>query len=522
MKKMRNVILPFLALFLISTASAQLMRVKNSEKQKSSFRYGAFYYADALDHFEFNEMTETKDGFFKLGLVANEGYIKKNYRVLHISKLDKSLQITEEFSIDLKDEQTKALQVPVALIKGKDKLHLVCDRVSDGQVELVHWVLNASDLSVLSRNEVIARFEFASKKDGHYNYSISEKTGQFAIVYIQESGKESCNIHSILFSKDMKKEFLHSQEIPVPYHEQLVSSVHSTGTERVWSVLNGRVKKSVTGSFGVCASAGKTKLVPFEPDNTALFFSEGIVTADDKFIMAGLKPEPGGKAFTALQVAELSETGKISLLQKLAFDENFTKKLSKESREASGISINFLINKLLQRPNGTIDILFSYIRPDHMYWGTDNIKIEYGDIAAASMKLDKTISTAIFNRNISDRQDTKFTYNLIKYLSIPNAFIDNNNLFFMFLSNPEKIKQKGADGEVSNIKIHNAVFTSVRLTENDALSSQILYEPTEHYISHHPGRVTGTVGKNTFFGYYSTEWGMNSKANVSFSILTVK
>ncbi|MBC7938084.1 MAG: hypothetical protein H7Y86_22265, partial [Rhizobacter sp.] len=359
-KKMRTIILLFLALFFFRTASAQLMTVKTSEKQKSTFRWGGFYYSDALDHLEFNEMTEIKNGFFKIGLVANEGYIKKNYRILHISKLDKSLQITEEFTIDLKDEATKEIQVPVALIKGTDKLHLICDRIKDGQLDLVHWVLNASDLSVLSKNEVIASFEFASKKDAHYNYGINERTGQFAIAYIQESGKESCNIHSILFSKDMKKEFLHSQEIPVPYFEQLISSVHAASNGRVWSVINGRTKKSATGSFSVLASKGQTKLVAFGIDDTALFFSEGMVTADDKFVMAGLRSEPGGKAFSSLQVAEISETGKITVLQKLPFDESFTKKISEDSRQTSGISTNFLVNKLLQRKDGTVDIIFSY------------------------------------------------------------------------------------------------------------------------------------------------------------------
>ena len=125
---MRNIILPFLVLFFFSTAFAQSVTVKTSEKQRSTFRWGSFYYSDALDHLEFNEMTETKDGFFKIGLMTNNGYTKKNYRTLHISKLDKSLQITEEFSIDLKDEETKSLQTPVALIKGTDKLHDVRQR----------------------------------------------------------------------------------------------------------------------------------------------------------------------------------------------------------------------------------------------------------------------------------------------------------------------------------------------------------------------------------------------------------
>lgn len=519
---MRNIILPLLVLFFFSTVSAQIVTVKTSEKQRSTFRWGSFYYSDALDHLEFNEMTETKDGFFKIGLMTNNGYTKKNYRTLHISKLDKSLQITEEFTIDLKDEETKSLQVPVALIKGTDKLHLICDRIKDGQLELVHWVLKASDLSVVSQNEVIASFEFASKKAAHYNYSISERTGQFAIAYIQESGKESCNIHSILFSRDMKKEFIHSQEIPVPYFEELITSVHAAGNGRVWSIINGRIKKSVTGSFAVCASKGQTKLVAFRIDDSDLFFSEGVVTADDKFVMAGLKPEPGGKAFSALQVAEISETGKINSLQKLAFNESFTKEISEDSRQASGISTNFLINKLLQRKNGTIDIIFSYVRPDFLYWGGIEMKIHFGDIAVASLKLDKTISTTIFNRNITDRQVAKFTFSLIKYLSISNAFTDSNNLYLMFMSNPENIKKKGAPGEVTKIKMGNAVFSCVRVAENEAVSSQILYEPEEDFISHLSNKVTGTISRNTFFGYYSTEWGMTSKANVTFSILKVK
>ena len=519
---MRTIILPLLAMFFFSAASAQILTVKTSEKQRSTFRWGDFYYSDALDHHSFNEMTETKDGFFKIGLMTNEGYTKKNYRILHISKLDKSLQITEEFTIDLRDEETKSLQTPVALIKGTDKLHLVCDRIRDGQLELVHWVLNASDLSVVSKNEVIASFEFDSKKAAHYNYSISERTGQFAIAYIQESGKESCNIHSILFSKDMKKEFIHSQEISIPYFEQLISSVHAAGNGRIWSIINGRIRKSVTGSFAVCASKGQTKLVAFRIDDSDLFFSEGMVTSDDKFVMAGLRPEPGGKAFNALQVAEISETGKITSLQKLAFDENFTKEISEGSRHASGISTNFLINKLLQRKNGTIDIIFSYVHPDFLYWGGNDIKINFGDIAVASLKLDKTISTAIFNRNITDRQHAKFTFSLIKYLSVSNAFTDSNNLYLMFRSNPENIKKKGAPGEATNIKMHNAILSCVRVAENEAVSSQILYEPGENFISHFPNAVTGTIDKNTFYGYHSTEWGMTSKANVIFSILKVK
>ncbi|MBC7937799.1 MAG: hypothetical protein H7Y86_20830, partial [Rhizobacter sp.] len=144
------------------------------------------------------------------------------------------------------------------------------------------------------------------------------------------------------------------------------------------------------------------------------------------------------------------------------FDESFTKKISEDSRQTSGISTNFLVNKLLQRKDGTVDIIFSYIHPDYLYWkSTNDMKIDYGDIAVASLKMDKTISTAIFNRNITDRQDAKFTYNLIKYLSISNAFIDSDNLYFMFMSNPENIKKKGASGITSNIKMHNAVFSCV-------------------------------------------------------------
>ncbi len=99
---MKHVFL-FPLFFIYLCSSAQLATVRTPEPQKSTFKtlgYGlnlhTNYDDDNIRYYQFHEVIEYEEGFYKVGLNANSGYQKKGNLSIHVITMNKDLQITQE------------------------------------------------------------------------------------------------------------------------------------------------------------------------------------------------------------------------------------------------------------------------------------------------------------------------------------------------------------------------------------------------------------------------------------------
>ena len=108
---------------------AQLTTVQTLEPQKSSFKtigtglnLNTYYDEDNIRYYQFHDVVECDDGFYKIGLNSNTGYQKKKNLSIHVIKMDKSLQISREFDIELKTQQNNGHVTPFALYRNGNKI----------------------------------------------------------------------------------------------------------------------------------------------------------------------------------------------------------------------------------------------------------------------------------------------------------------------------------------------------------------------------------------------------------------
>lgn len=88
---------------------SQLVSVQTVDPQKSTFKtlgtglnLNTYYDDDNIRYYQFHDVIECEDGFYKVGLSNNSGYQKKKNLSIHVIKMDKALQISREFDIELK------------------------------------------------------------------------------------------------------------------------------------------------------------------------------------------------------------------------------------------------------------------------------------------------------------------------------------------------------------------------------------------------------------------------------------
>ena len=526
-------LLPFICFSSIS----QLVSVKTVDPQKSTFKtlgtglnLNTYYDDDNIRYYQFHDVIECVDGFYKVGLSNNSGYQKKKNLSIHVIKMDKALQISREFDIELKSQQNSAHVTPFALYRNGNRIELLANNRKDGMLNIMNWEFNLADFSLISQDNVIGGFSIPENSYCDFSYNINEKTFFGGISFLERKGKKSkeCAVHSLSWNSNMKRVSQQSTEMNRPYDQDMLSEIKTTASGETWTLLDSRTRNESIGTSIFYMGENKGKLTEVLKNNTAVTGAGlALANANSGVFVAGYTSTSGATVSESLCLAALDKNGKLVTSNEYVLPESFidkTTNFEKNTRERKSLSKNYSVREILVRENNTIDVIATLIRLDEgLTPSGPYTKTQIGDVHIYSFVGDKLVSTICINRNIRDIQNGELLMSVTKDFSIPFVYTQQDNLVILCVANSGSFSGSN-NSNLDDQYISEAQFVAVKIDNQFKLKKQVIYDLSEKTKGFETYRQITLRRINTgqFFGYNETEFGMTTKAKLTFSHIKVR
>jgi hypothetical protein len=518
---------------------AQMASVLTVDPQKSSFKtLGTglnldMYRADNIRYPQFHEMIETSDGYFKVGLNSNSGYQKKTNLSIHVIKLDKGLQIVDEFNIELDVKDNKSELRPFALYRNGNKIELIGNNVNGDELNIINWEFNANDFSVLKEDNKLASFAISGKNYYDFLYDINEATNYFGICFIEQKGKKSkaCSMFSFSCNNNMQPVFQKTVDLPFDYNDDILSRFKVAANGDAWALLDDRVKGFSIGCNIVHHSKNSSTITKIVHEEKAVISASiALNKAGTAILVAGFLDNKDANFVTDIYLGEVDKEGELLTKSKYVLPKTFISKTTTLGKsfpdQSDGLSKLYYVRDIVTRDNGTIDIIMSVVDFDKAYFaekmGTSaGRKIKVGDVLIVSFQNDKVISMLSFNRTMNDSQKGSDPMIVLQEFSIPFVYTFNNNLVILFVTNSANFKTNSSSNDLKDEYLGSAYFGAVKMDETFKVNKQLIYDLSENVkgLDNYMGIVFRKVNKTQYLGYHETEFGMATKAKLAFSVI---
>ncbi|MEO5893151.1 MAG: hypothetical protein ABIQ31_23070 [Ferruginibacter sp.] len=528
----------FLALLPLSLSSvAQLATVRTVEPQKSSFKtigtglnLDTYYDDDHIRYYQFHDVVECADGFYKVGINNNSGYQKKKNLFIHVIKMDKDLQISREFDIEMKIAQNNSHVTPFALYRNGNKIELLANNKTEEELNIINLEFNLSDFSVARGEQILGSFTIPEKSYCDFLYNVNEKSGYVGISFVERKGKKAkeCAIHSLSWNNDMKRVSQQSSELNMAYDPDILSKIKTSASGETWTLLDSRDKKFSTGTSVYYMGNNKGKLTEILKENKQL---TGASLALDKngsgILVAGFIADNAAEVNERLLIIHLDDKGALVPKTDYVIPESFlakTTKLEKKTRDLKGLSKYYFIREVTVRENEIIDIVASFIYLDvGLSPSGPFTKTTIGDVLIYSFQGDKIVSSICINRNIRDNQRGEYAMAEMKDFSIPFLYTQGDDLVMLCIVNSSSFSA-GNNSGLDDQYISNAQFTAIKIDKQFKVTKQVVYDLTEKIkgFDTFTEIILRKINKGQFFGYHETEFGLTTKAKLTFSHIKVK
>lgn len=516
---------------------AQLATVQTTEPQKSSFKtigtglnLDTYYDDNHIRYYQFHDVVECEDGFYKVGLNSNTGYQKKKNLSIHIIKLDKNLQITREFDIELKSQQNNGHVTAFALYRNGNKIELLANNRNGAELNIINWEFNLADFSVVREDAILASFTIPENSYCDFVYHVNEKSGYGGISFIERKGKKAkeCAIHSLSWNNNMKRVFKQSADLNIVYEQDILSKVKTTASGETWTLLDIRNKNYSTGTSVYYMGEKKGKLTEIlngtKPVTGA---SMALDNTNSGILVAGFVNDNPSSVNESLLLAHLDEKGTLVVRSEYLVPENFiakTTKLEKNTKDLKGLSKYYFVRDVIIRENEIIDIVASFIILDEGLMSSGPFtKTKIGDIHIYSFLGDKIVSSLCINRNIRDSQNGLFAMVVMKDFSIPFLYSQNGELVMLCIANSTSFSGSN-NNNLADQYISETQFMAIKIDKQFKIKKQVVYNLAEKIkgFETFTGIILRKVKNGQYFGYHETEFGMTTKAKLTFSYINIK
>ena len=516
---------------------AQLATVQTTEPQKSSFKtigtglnLDTYYDDNHIRYYQFHDVVECEDGFYKVGLNNNTGYQKKKNLSIHIIKLDKNLQITREFDIELKSQQNNGHVTAFALYRNGNKIELLANNRNGAELNIINWEFNLADFSVVREDAILASFTIPENSYCDFVYHVNEKSGYGGISFIERKGKKAkeCAIHSLSWNNNMKLVFKQSADLNIVYEQDILSKVKTTASGETWTLLDIRNKNYSTGTSVYYMGEKKGKLTEIlngtKPVTGA---SMALDNTNSGILVAGFVNDNPSSLNESLLLAHLDEKGTLVVRSEYLIPENFiakTTKLEKNTKDLKGLSKYYFVRDVIIRENEITDIVASFIILDEGLLSSGPFtKTKIGDIHIYSFLGDKIVSSLCINRNIRDSQNGLFAMVVMKDFSIPFLYTQNGELVMLCIANSTSFSGSN-NNNLADQYISETQFMAIKIDKQFKIKKQVVYNLAEKIkgFETFTGIILRKVKNGQYFGYHETEFGMTTKAKLTFSYINIK
>ncbi len=528
-------LLALIPLYLFSIA--QLATVHTMEPQKSSFKtlgtglnLDTYYDDDHIRYYQLHDVVECEDGFYKIGINSNTGYQKKKNLFIHIIKMDKNLELIREFDIELKSLQNSSHVTPFALYRNGNKIELLANNKHDAELNILNWEFNLADFSIVREDNLMATFTIPESSYCDFLYDVNEKSTYGGISFIERKGKKAneCAIHSVSWNNNMKRLYKQSTDLNIVYEKNVLSKLKTAASGETWTLLDIRDKNYSTGTFIYHMGEKKGNISEVLKDaKTFTGASLALDRTNSGVLIAGFVADNASSLNDKLCLIHLDEKGTMVTRNEYLVPDNFiakTTKLDKNVRDLKGLSRYYFVRDIITRDNEIIDVVASFMVLDEGYSSNGTLtRTKIGDILIFSFFNDKIVSSICINRNIGDKQNGWNTMVEMKGFSIPFLYTQHDDLIMLCLANSTSFSGSN-NNNLNDQYISNAQFAVVKIDKQFKMKNQVVYDLTEKI----KGFDTFTeitlrkISNGQYFGYHETEFGLTTKAKLTFSYINVK
>jgi hypothetical protein len=272
----------------------------------------------------------------------------------------------------------------------------------------------------------------------------------------------------------------------------------------------------------------KEKLTEMIKDNQPLAgASIGLDSAGSGIFVAGFLAHGASSGNEGLSLIHLDKEGKLISRSEYRIPESFIAKTTNPDNNAGdrkGLNKNYFVREVLVRQNNTIDVVSTYISlEENLIPSGPYTKTRIGDIIIHSFLADKLVSSICFNRNIRDKQNGEFLLTVMKDFSIPFIYAQQDDLVMLCVANSSSFSG-GNNSKMQDQYISEAQFVAVKIDNQFRVKKQVVFDLSERIkgFDTFTGITLRKIEAGQFFGYHETEFGMTSKAKLTFSHIRVK
>ncbi|MEJ7587852.1 MAG: hypothetical protein WKI04_09865 [Ferruginibacter sp.] len=521
---------------LVLSSKSQLAKVDIADPQKSTFKTlgnGLNLAASEENDFyfiPFHQTVQSKDNYFKVGITANYGYFKKPNVSIHVIQLSKALQIEKEFEVKLKPESGEGKLRPVKLYVVENKIELITIQVDKdgGRFTIYNWEFNLSDFSVMARNKNLGSFPYSKNSKYQYLVDVNKFNQSFGICIAERKEKkgQACAVHVLSCDNTMKTLVKQSADFSFKYSKEILSKMRLSDKGEMWALLTETDKKEEISNQVIYGNKEKINFFSLKQNaNNIVHSCFSLNKSNNGIYVAGLIYPSGSEFSDGISYAEMSNTGQMSAVNTVDIKKELTNMNADVS--VNGFNKNTRIQEVIVRDNDLVDIIvneytFKEVTSGNTAFPYDT-KMKFGDIYLFSLLKNKLANSKVIRRNITEKQTSSFYINDIRDYSLPNAFSQKNNVYFLYLANTSNPDGRDKDSKLKKETTSQCLFMVAKMDENFNLKSQPLFDYTEkNNFESYAYLTLCPISDTKYMGYHETEFGMTTKAKLTFAVMEIK
>ena len=429
-----------------------------------------------------SEIIPFEEGFIKYNIIKGEVGSTKKGPYLALMRLDKNFHVKEKTDIHLLEEDITIH--PIATFQNQDQLHIVTgiETKDQNRLSFSFWKVDLKKMAVVQKNVALADFPFNSKKDYDFRFRSSKDKKQLALMILEQgTKKEQAVLHCMQFNDNGVLNYKKSMELPFKKEKGTLKRTEITKDGVLYTMLHINTDKKGEDDENTLLAISKTghQFIPMQYNGELLGNTNFNILDNNVVHVAGLTSATKKGYVASFVRGTLTSDNTLTNMKEEVLQKKWLNDISKA--DDKGIKQDYHIRELIQRPNGTMDVVLNYCKQETYTsndFKTTTMVTTIADILVFSYQNDKLVSTLAFQRDIDDSQRNGFYTVNVQNFSVPVVAAIGNDLYLMYVDNQDNLQGPNNMKKLKSDHLGKADFVMAKISPDFKTKQQ-------HLVSFH-------------------------------------